>query len=332
MAIKFLLDRMQKEQDATMAKILEFVKKKPYPNPETRHLALFTHALFKAGLGDTMKHPEEAIKAVKGIAKKRKSGLKPLPAPPRPHARLHESALAPKQELPTPDAPMLKKAKKGGMSVIPPPKADTEEEEEKPEKLNGKEYIVSTFSTPIGIVIDVQEGKPRYKAVEPWVNRALVLGVMDSIKKDFGKNYKVLDDDAFLKKRIETMTAKLKVKPEPDMLRKVRYFLKRDMVGFKRIDVLMQDMKVKAIYVEGVNRPVLVEAEGYPGKMETNIMFHSADELNELLVRLAKATGVEITDDKPMLDTTFQEFKIQGVKGVGGASSRLTIRKVIGHG
>ena len=49
MAIKFLLDKALKEQQETIAKILEVVGKKPYPTVETDILASFTHALFKVG-------------------------------------------------------------------------------------------------------------------------------------------------------------------------------------------------------------------------------------------------------------------------------------------
>lgn len=298
MAIKFLLDRVQKEQDETMSKILELVRKKPYPDFETKHLARFTHALFDV----SMKRPkkEDIKEAVKKVAEKKFPRRKPLPLAPKPHKLALEPTLV---EMPKPE-------------VI-----------HEPEPLKKMEYIVNTFDTPIGIVIDSVNNKPVYKAVEPLVNKNLVIKVKEAIEKDFKKDFKILENNEYIKKAVENACKKLKLKFEDDMVRKVKYYLKRDLMGFKKIDVLMQDMKVDAIHVDGVNRPVTVEVEDK--NLETNIIFTDTEELNTLLMRLAKATGIELSDKNPILNTTFQEFKIQGVKGVGEASSRLNIKKVV---
>ena len=50
-------------------------------------------------------------------------------------------------------------------------------------------------------------------------------------------------------------------------------------------------------------------------------------DLNALLYRIAKATGNDLSETKPILDTEFQGHKIQAVLGIGGTSSKLIIKK-----
>ena len=52
MPTKFIFDRIKKQEDETIAKILETVKKQPYPNVNTTILASFIHSMFQV----TQKH------------------------------------------------------------------------------------------------------------------------------------------------------------------------------------------------------------------------------------------------------------------------------------
>ncbi len=44
--------------------------------------------------------------------------------------------------------------------------------------------------------------------------------------------------------------------------------------------------------------------------------------------RIGNATGKPISKDSPALNTTFQGLRFEGVMGIGGANSRLTVRRV----
>ena len=319
MTIKFLIDNLQKEQEETIKKILEVVKKKPYPNRETEHLAIFVHALFQVApktkyFRATMTKPEfipqrtpnleqKSVQQVREIIKYAK---RPLPMPPKP-VRAEASNLLP--ELP------IKK-------FTETPEATTQAQK--------SEYTVLSFDTPIGILSDTkgENNKPAYTVIEPSVNLELVSMVKELVEKDVNKDYHILDDKDYLKDKCLKAAKKLKAGFSDDMLPSLRYFLKRDLTGFRKLDTFMQDLNVKSIYVDGLNKPVVVETSQYP-RGQTNITFNNPEDLNGLIKKIAKATGNEISENKPIIETVFQGFKIQAVLGIGNAASKLIIKKVM---
>jgi len=313
MPIKFLLDKAHKEQEETIKRILEVVRKQPYPDQQTGHLATFVHALFQVSpksrqfTATMTKHraffepiAKEPAKEVVRYVKK------PLPPPPRPIRSTPSNLLPPE---------IVKSVK------IP-----------EPASANAKktEYTVLSFDTPIGIISDPngENNKPTYTVIEPQVSFELLNKINELVEKDVGKDYKILDDADYLKEKCQKAARKLKIPFADEMLQPIKYFLKRNLTGFRKLDPLMQDLDVKAIFIEGVNKPVIVETSQY-AKGKTNITFGKAEELNSLIKKIAKATDNEISEDKPILDTVFQGFKIQAILGKGEAASKLIIKKVM---
>lgn len=331
MAIKFLIDRLQQEEQETIAKILEVVKKKPYPDRNTEHLATFVHSLFQVGQKNKQYSSIFAISSSKTkkpilqqeIPKKEivkeviKYAKKPIPMPPRPIRSTSTTLLPPEQpirhlEVPTPiEVPM------------PVP-------EEKKEASRKMEYTVLSFDNPIGIIFEPKDenNKPKYTVIEPQVSVELFLMVKELVTKDVSKDYKLLDNNDYIKEKCEKAAKRLKTGFIDSMLQPIKYFLKRDLTGFRKLDPLMQDLNVKAIYVDGINKPVIVETS-QADKCQTNIVFGDPEELNGLIKKIAKATGNEISESKPILGTVFQGFKIQAILGIGNATSKLVIKKVM---
>jgi hypothetical protein len=460
MAIKFLLDKALQEQQQTIAKVLEVVKKKPYPTIETGILGAFTHSLFQVGekfrpMVDEWKKEDveeeddkerlerKGIKEVKEESKtieeqkidlerkerfvkelekaqrlldkrlarkleseRRKEDKKleelmeaksrvtelreatrsgevhrlaelkqaeaelnilrdaqaapppeifsekmpfeeehkpkkiPLPQPPLP-PELAEAALA---EMPAEEEKPVELAPSAFDEIVAPetPEIDLDklgppEDVSAPEKpvlekseFKKREYVLNAFGRPIGVLVDIDtnSGKPKYNAVEPNLDESVLLSVKGMIKKDFQRDKAVLDDDAVLGKYLKNATKKFDTSYSDDMIKAARYYLKRDLMGFRRIEALMDDEKVRGIYCEGLNKPVLVKFEDIPEKIETNIVFTDPTDLNVLLLKLAKATGNDISEENPIMNVVFQGFRIQGTMGVGGVSSKLIIEKI----
>ncbi len=387
--IRFIIDRTKKEQEDLIANILEIVKKKPYPDRETMHLASFVNALFQTAPYVKSVHlrpqanREEARKAEPAHQEHPKEAAKPaarpLPEPPRPHrAEARETIDAkvdkimkerserpelkpvqPRTSEPNPlkkeelKVPELKPARKEEPPELKVPELKPLKEEEatelkvpelkaevtpKPETkklpeddFQKREYVVSLFNTPVGVLVaaDNVTYKVTYRVIEPVISEKVLNAVKEMVKKDFQKNYKILDEPGYIEDKAEKACKKEGIMFTGDYPNKIRYYLKRDLTGFRRIDPMMQDNNVLAIYVDGVNKPVIVEFKDYDEKIQSNVMFTDPHDLNVLISKIAKVTDKEISDTKPILDTVFEGFKIQATMGVGGTTSKLIIKKVM---
>ena len=312
MAIKFLIDNLQREQEATIKKILEVVKKKPYPDKNTEHLATFVHALFQIS-----PRTRQFSSAIRPQIQQRQPEPKPLQK---------EVVRYFKKPLPTPPKP-FRAFQANLLPSIPMPSVKVPESQNITKRT---EYTVLSFDTPIGIISDPQgeNNKPTYTVIEPQLNPELFNKVKELVSKDVSKDYKILDDFNYLKDKVEKTSRILKIGFSEDNIPTLKYFLKRDLTGFRKLDPLMQDLNVKSIYIDGINKPVVVETSQFE-KVQTNITLNSPEELNSLIKKIAKATGNEISEDRPIFETVFQGFKIQAVLGKGNTASKLIIKKVM---
>ncbi|MDY6818867.1 MAG: type II/IV secretion system ATPase subunit [Halobacteriales archaeon] len=104
-------------------------------------------------------------------------------------------------------------------------------------------------------------------------------------------------------------------------IEKLLYFLKRDFVGFGRIDGIKHDINVEDISVDGYNSPVFVYHTDYENLI-TNV-FHGKQELDDFVVKLAQRSGKGISKRQPQVDATLPD----------GSRAQLTLgQEVSDHG
>ena len=126
---------------------------------------------------------------------------------------------------------------------------------------------------------------------------------------------------------------KISARPEPAVLaedsrtlsahqvEKLLYYLKRDFVGYERIDPIKYDINVEDISCDGYNSPVFVYHSEYE-QIITNIR-HGTDELDDFVVKLAQRSGKGISKRRPQVDATLPD----------GSRAQLTLgREVSDHG
>ena len=122
-------------------------------------------------------------------------------------------------------------------------------------------------------------------------------------------------------------------RPEPSLLaedaktltayqiEKLLYLLKRDFIGFERIDGIKHDINVEDISCDGYNSPVFVYHSDYE-QVITNV-YHGHEELDEFVVKMAQRSGKGISKRSPQVDATLPD----------GSRSQLTLgREVSDHG
>jgi flagellar protein FlaI len=102
---------------------------------------------------------------------------------------------------------------------------------------------------------------------------------------------------------------------------KLLYYLKRDFIGFEKIDGIKHDINVEDISCDGYDSPVFVYHSDYE-QIITNV-YHGEEELDDFVVKLAQRSGKGISKRQPQVDATLPD----------GSRSQLTLgREVSDHG
>ncbi|KAB1194614.1 secretion system protein E [Haloferax sp. MBLA0076] len=104
-------------------------------------------------------------------------------------------------------------------------------------------------------------------------------------------------------------------------VQKLQYYLRRDFIGYERIDGIKHDINVEDISCDGYNSPVFVYHSDYE-QIISNI-YHGEGELDDFVVKLAQRSGKGISKRRPQVDATLPD----------GSRAQLTLgREVSDHG
>jgi flagellar protein FlaI len=86
---------------------------------------------------------------------------------------------------------------------------------------------------------------------------------------------------------------------------KLLYYLRRDFIGYERIDGIKHDINVEDISCDGYNSPVFVYHSDYE-QIITNV-YHGREELDDFVVKLAQRSGKGISKRSPQVDATLSD-------------------------
>jgi len=115
---------------------------------------------------------------------------------------------------------------------------------------------------------------------------------------------------------------------EPETMYRIRYYLKRNFLGWSRIEPLMKDLDIEDISCDGHDIPLFLYHRTHRN-IRTNIMFPER-QLNSLAITLAQRSGKHISIGNPILDATLPDgSRLQLTLGteVTSRGSSFTIRK-----
>ena len=106
-----------------------------------------------------------------------------------------------------------------------------------------------------------------------------------------------------------------------------RRFL-RDIIGYGKIDPLIQDDELEEIMIIGTSKPIFVYHRQY-GMMKTNLQFESDEELRDLIDSIARQINRRIDQESPILDGRLVDgSRINAtIPPVSADGPSLTIRK-----
>ncbi|MEM2916800.1 MAG: type II/IV secretion system ATPase subunit [Candidatus Bathyarchaeia archaeon] len=112
-------------------------------------------------------------------------------------------------------------------------------------------------------------------------------------------------------------------------IRKILYYLERDIVGYGKIDPLMFDPNVEDIGCSGVNKPIFLWHRVYEN-LKTNIIFKDEQELDDFVMRIVHKSGKHVSIAFPIVDVTLpgkHRLAISYGRETTPAGTSFTIRK-----
>ena len=132
--------------------------------------------------------------------------------------------------------------------------------------------------------------------------------IFDSV----GRTNRMLETDA-----IEIDSKKLTKR----QLYSILYYIKRDFVGYEKIDPIKNDINVEDISCDGYNAPVFAYHSSHE-QIISNV-YHEKERLDEFVVKLAQRSGKGISKRQPQVDCTLPD----------GSRAQLTLgAEVSDHG
>lgn len=113
-----------------------------------------------------------------------------------------------------------------------------------------------------------------------------------------------------------------------EYLDKLSHKVLRDIIGYGKIDSLLQDDELEEIMIIGINKPVFVYHRKY-GMMKTNITYDDEQELTDLIDSMARQINRRIDKESPILDGRLSDgSRINAtIPPVSADGPSLTIRK-----
>ena len=112
-------------------------------------------------------------------------------------------------------------------------------------------------------------------------------------------------------------------------MRKIIYYLERNVVGYGKIDPLMYDDYVEDIGCSGVEKPIFLWHRRYEN-IKTNKVFRDEHELDDFIMRIVHKAGKHVSIAFPIVDVTLPEkhrLAVSFGKETTPSGTAFTIRK-----
>ncbi len=112
-------------------------------------------------------------------------------------------------------------------------------------------------------------------------------------------------------------------------LRKVKYYLEKDLIGYGKIEGLINDQLIEDISCLGINKPIYIYHRKYTNA-KTNIVFTEEEELDDFITRVVHRQGKHVSIAHPIVDITLpgkHRLAVAFGKETTPAGSSFTIRK-----
>lgn len=172
-----------------------------------------------------------------------------------------------------------------------------------------------------------------YRLIEPSLTK-FEKELLERIYEDFqdililGSTNSRLEKDAFLVDRALFLLERYKADISTAALLKIMYYLRRNLLGYEKINPLLYDSYIEDISCDGAGVPLYIYHTRYLN-IESNICFKE-EELDSLVIKMCQLNNKHVSVSQPIVDATIQDgSRLQAVLGreVTPRGSSFTIRK-----
>ena len=161
------------------------------------------------------------------------------------------------------------------------------------------------------IVRDLRTLNIMYQAIEPPLNKkeqTQFEEIMDIFVRSLTADIDEIDTDpeGYLRAAMDQIIKSYGMKITKKSRSKIFYYLKRDLIGYGRMDVLMNDANVEDVSLDGTGIPIFAYHRKFES-VETSILWPTDDELESYVIKLAQRCGKHISVAEPLLDATLMD-------------------------
>ena len=198
-----------------------------------------------------------------------------------------------------------------------------------------KEHYPLLIPFSYAAIVEDERNEIKYSVLEPTLtelDKKSLTELKNILWDELSVNIKNLKDQSaeeFLKYKVLETSVKYDISVDSKTLGKYQYYITRDFLGFGKIDGIMRDENIEDVSCDGINSPVFVWHRKYES-IPSNLVFDTAQELENFVFKLAYLCGRHISIAQPILDGTLNDgSRAQVTYGteVTPKGSTFTIRK-----
>ncbi len=137
------------------------------------------------------------------------------------------------------------------------------------------------------------------------------------------------DKPDFLREKIAKIIKSYKINVESESFEKILYYIKRNVIGYGKINALVRDANIEDISCNGYNVPIYVYHREYQQNIKSNI-FLDENELDTFVLVLAERSGKTLSRASPLINSILPDGSRLQATYTGEISTRgssFTIRK-----
>ncbi|HIF04469.1 MAG TPA: secretion system protein E [Candidatus Poseidoniales archaeon] len=112
--------------------------------------------------------------------------------------------------------------------------------------------------------------------------------------------------ELYLRAAMDQIIKSYRLKVSKKSRSKIFYYLKRDLIGYGRMDVLMSDANVEDVSLDGTGIPIFAYHRKFES-VETTVAWPDDHELESYVIKLAQRCGKHISVAEPLLDATLMD-------------------------
>jgi len=180
-----------------------------------------------------------------------------------------------------------------------------------PEVVKSGTKLLEYSVGPVRVEIWEYEGRGYYVAIEPQLTEADVDAYYEAMELLYfsARMRPGVDPREILDEVIETVGRRFSKRRRVVNLEALRYYLYRDALGYKLIDIVIRDPRIEDISLEGVGRPLRVfhRDVSYLDWLQTNIVFAKPEDVDAIATLLAHKARRHVSTAFPIAEGTLPE-------------------------